>query len=357
MQYICAVHTTVVNDFSSMSDIVATTERSLALVAQAMRALEHGNASTGYELFGQVKRNGISTVKETQYLLKRVKAVEKYYRELEDSKTRRINELYNLEQATTRKKEETSRSIRLKQSDLQKAKQDLTSAEEDRTKARKRRDEANSSKRTNIALAVGFSAATLLTLGLASPITVPGVVVCTANAMEASIDEGTAERTIDRCTSKIRECNREIADCRKLIRKLDSELVSLSQRITTMKSDRNKVNAQRGELTGSIKYLHDVLKFWNEFSQIQEHGTGRADLLQKLSAVMKVHNSAAPRGLSKVQQSCTIAWGKVEEKLEQGSKNLFSIDYSCHFCGNFFHGFPHLSYGHFSCTGCYTIYS
>ena len=63
-----------------MSEIVVNT---IAVVAQAKRALESGDVSTGYQLFGNAKRSSVSIMKETEYLLERVSAVEKHYKELE----------------------------------------------------------------------------------------------------------------------------------------------------------------------------------------------------------------------------------------------------------------------------------
>ena len=236
-----------------MSDVIAKTEKSLTIVSQAVRALESGDKSTGYRLFGEVKRSGVSIIKETEYLLERVSAVEKHYRELESGMTTRINELYNLEQASKQKRDDKSFMIKAKESDLRQAKQDLASAEEGRRRARIRREEAESSKNANIVGAVGFGIATVLTLGLAAPLTLPGTAVCVANAVNASNDEDEAERDMQRNTTKISGCNSEISHYRREINQLDRELATLSQEIQSKKLERDRIHAQRGETSDSIK--------------------------------------------------------------------------------------------------------
>ena len=343
-----------------MSELIAKTENALEAVTQAARALESGDVSTGCRLFGEVKRSGISIIKETGYLLDRVSAVEKYYRELENAKTKRINELYQSEQEAKQKKERKSHELRSAESDLWQAKQDLSSAEEERRSARRRKEEAESSKHANIAGAVGFGIATVLTLGLASPITVPGAVICAVNAADASDVEDRAERDINCASNKISQCNSEISQYRGEIRQLESEIASLSQQIVGVKSERDMIHSRRGEINDAIKHLRDVLNFWKEFSQLTEHGTERATFTQKLSvklsAILNV-NTRYTSMLAQQPQSCVSAWGQVEKKLEKGNEHLFSIDFDCHFCHESFHSLPHLSYGRFCCIGCYSIHS
>ena len=337
-----------------MSEVVAQTKSALVIVHQVVRALESGDISKGYKLFGDVKKSGISIIKETEYLLERVSAVERYYRDQENAKAKKIGELYNLEQSTKQRKEEKSRAILSKQADILQAKSDLSSAEDDRRRARRRKREAESSKNANIAGAVGFGLLTVATLGFASPITLPGVALCTINAVEASKDEDRAERDIDRYSNKIRQCEREIPQYRRDISQLDNEIIALSREISSLKSERDRIHAQRGEIQDSIKYLRDELNFWREFSQLTELGTERATLLQRLSAILKTHKQRTSE-LSRHLQSCASAWGNVEEKLGEGNEHLFSIDFTCHFCRGTFHELPHLSYGNFCCIGCYTI--
>ena len=62
-----------------MSEIVVKTENVIAVIAQAKTALESGDVSTGHQLFSDAKRSGVSIMKETEYLLERVSAVEKHY--------------------------------------------------------------------------------------------------------------------------------------------------------------------------------------------------------------------------------------------------------------------------------------
>ena len=328
-----------------MSELIARTEQSLVIVRQAVTALESGDVSTGYHLFGEVKQSGISIIKETQYLLDRVRAVEEYYREMEDDKTRKINELYREERVKKQEKHVKSDEIRSKERQLQQADRDLRSAEEDRRDARRRKEEAESNKTANIWGAVGFGLATVATLGLAAPITVPGTVVCTIKAVEASNDD------ISRARNSISQHESEISQYRSNIRQLDSDIDRLSREIARANSERDRIQTQRGEATQSIKYMRDVLKYWKEFSQLTEHGTHRATLLEKLSALLKVHGdySSPP---SKQLQVCVSAWDKIKEKLEKGNEHVFTIDYTCHVCQNTFRGLPHLHGKRFCCLGC-----
>ena len=134
------------------------------------------------------------------------------------------------------------------------------------------------------------------------------------------------------------------------------EIAALSRQILSVKSERDRIHAQRGEISNSIIFLRDVLKFWKEFSQLTEHGTKRATLLQRLSALLKGYNENTSR-LSQQLQGCVSDWEKVGEKLKKGNEHLLSIDFTCHYCHNAFHALPHLSYGKFSCLNCYTINS
>ena len=334
--------------------VIGKTEGALALVNHAVRALQSGDISRGYKLFGDVKKSGISIIKETEYLLERVSAVERYYRDQENAKARKIGELYDLEQSTKQRKEEKNRAILSKEADILQAKSNLSSAEDDRRRARRRKEEAESSKNANIAGAVGFGLLTVATLGLASPITAPGIAVCTINAVEASKDEDRAERDINHYSSKISQCEREIPQYRRDISQLDSEIADLTQKISTLKLERDRIHTQRGEVQNSVKYLRDALKLWKEFSQLTEHGMERATLLQRLSAIQKIHNKHTC-GLSQQLQSCASAWESIEKKLERGNDHLFKVDFTCHICCGTFHDLPHLSYGNFCCIGCYTL--
>ena len=336
-----------------MSDVIAKTEGALVSVAQAKRALEGGHFSRGSQLLSDVKRSGISIIKETEYLLERVSAVERHYRDLDNAKSKRIGELYDLEQTARQKKEEKRRATKSKESDLRDAKEDLHSAEDVRRKARRRKDEAEGSKFANIAGAVGFGAATVLTLGLASPITVPGFTICTTNAILASVEEKEAEETIDRCTSTIRQCERDISQYKRDISRLDGEISDQSKETARLKSERDRIHAQRGEITESIKYLRDTLTFWREFSQLTVHGTKRTTLLQRLSNILSIHHRPASQ-ISRQLQNCVTAWDDVEKKLGKGGGHVFTINFTCHYCHRTFHDFPHLSYKKFCCTQCFS---
>lgn len=337
-----------------MSEIVVKTENVIAVIAQAKTALESGDVSTGYQLFGDAKRSGVTIMKETEYLLERVSAVEKYYREQEDVKSRKIGELYKKETETQNKKEAMETSMRSKEAELRQAQWELTSANENLSRARRRREEAESRKDANIAGAVGFGIATVLTLGLAAPITLPGAVVCTVNAVEASSDEDQAERDIDRARNKISQCEGEISQYRREICQLDVEIPALSQQIRQLKSERETIHTQRGEVSDTIKYLRDGLYFWKEFGQLTEHGTDRATFLQKLSKYLGQHDKQATN-LPQHVQSCISSWECVEKKLEKAKDHIFSINFTCQFCHNSFHSLPHLRDGKFCCIDCFTV--
>ena len=332
----------------AMSEVVARTENALAVVDRAVRALESGDVSRGCALVGDLKKSGISIIKETEYLLDRVKAVEKHYREREEKKTRKINDLYKSEQETKQEKKKKSAALRSQEAELREAKSDLSSAEEDRRIARRRKEEAENRKAANIAGAIGFGIATVFTFGLAAP----AAAAFTVMAIEASADEDKAEKAIDRARDEISQCHTDISRHKTTIRRLDSEIEALSERISKLKLKRDRIHAQRGEVNEGIKYLHDVLIFWKEFSQLTVHGIQRAKVLQKLSVGLESEYTAK---LSKQLKSCQSAWGKVGEKLEEGTECSFSIDFTCSFCCIAFHSLPHLSYGRFCCRDCCTI--
>ena len=338
-----------------MSEIIAKTEKSLEVIARAVSAFESGDVSKCLKLSGDVKLSGISILKGTQYLLDRVSAVENHYRDEENSKSREITEYFRLEQAAKENRTEKERALRSRESDLRQAKEDLETAKEDQRKARDRMEEAENSKNANTAGAVAFGIATVLTLGLSAPITLPGVAVCTINAVEASNEEDRARANVVSATSRISSCNREISQYKQDITRIDKEISDLSQQIHKMKAERDSIHRQRGEITDSIRYLRDVLRFWKEFSQLTEHGTGRAAQLEKFSSLLKSHKMKNP-GLSHQLQSFFKSWDTIEEKLEKGASDyLFCIDFTCQFCHKKFHSLPHLSYGRFCCIECYTI--
>ena len=83
-----------------MSEIIVKIKNMITAVAQAKTALESGDVSTGHRLFGDVKRSGISIMKEVKYLLERVRIVENHYREIEQVKSREIGEQYKKETTT-----------------------------------------------------------------------------------------------------------------------------------------------------------------------------------------------------------------------------------------------------------------
>lgn len=337
-----------------MSEIAVKTENVIAVVAQAKTALENGDVSTGNRLFGDAKKAGLSIMKETEYLLERVSAVEKHYKELEKAKSRKIGELYDKENETKKKKEAKIASMGRKESEMRQAESELSSANENLSRARRRKEEAEDRKGANIAGAVGFGLATVFTLGLAAPLTVPGVAVCTYNAVEAGNDEDKAERDISNASSKINRCREEISQCRSEIHQLDDEIPRLSQQIRQLKSERDKIHTQRGEVSDTIKYLRDGLYFWREFGQLAEHGTDRATFLQKLSEYLQLHDKKATN-LPRQAQSCISSWECVEKKLEKADQHVFSIDFTCQFCRNSFCSLPHLrDGGQFCCVGCFT---
>ena len=194
-----------------MSEIVVNI---IAVIAQAKTALESGDVSTGYQLFGDVKKRGVSIMKGTEYLLEQVSAVKKHYKEL----------------------------------------------------------------------------------------------------------------------------------------KTHQEIAALSKQIHHLES---VIHAQRGGVSDTRKYLRDVLYFWKVFGQLTEHGIHCATLLQKLSEYLRQHNKQS--SLPQHVQTCISSWECIEEKLEKAKDHIVSIDFTCHFCHNSFHGLPHLRDGRFCCSDCITI--
>lgn len=199
------------------------------VLTQAERALESGDVSTSYRLFGDVKKNGISIMKEVKYLLERVHVVEHHYQELEQAKSREIGDLYQNETTTP------------------------------------------------------------------------------------------------------------------------------SQQISQMKLKRDKIHAQRGEVSDTRVFLRNMLYFWKEFSQLTEHGTDCAAFLQELSGTfLRLQNERASTAtLTRQVQNCTCVWECVERKLEKADKYICAIDFTCHICSNISHSLPHISHERFCCISCY----
>ena len=340
-----------------MSDIIAKLEEPLALVGQAIRALESGDASTSHRLIVNVKRCGVSTIKETKYLLERVKSVEEFFRKQDINYLRKIHELYDKEQLANSRKDTVSFNLRLKKSDLQKSEEALTSARDERAKARARREDANESKYVNIVGAIGFGAATVLTLGLALPVTVPGMAVCVSKAVDHAETEDRATETIDRCTDEINRSSRAIVRYERDISEVNTEMDQLSRNITALNSERSALHSKRSEISEAIKFIYDVHYFWEEFVHLVERGTERATLLEKISGLMKEFTSTKQflsQGHSRALKSCISAWEQVENKLhEEGIQNLFSIDFSCYYCSKTFLDLPHLEVGRFVCAACH----
>ena len=67
---------------------------------------------------------------------------------------------------------------------------------------------------------------------------------------------------------KISPCKGYISQYRREMHQLDNEITALSQQIRQLKSERETIHAQRGEVSDTIKYLRDVLYFWKEFGQL-----------------------------------------------------------------------------------------
>ena len=196
-----------------MSEIVVKTENVIAVIAQAKTALESGDVSTGYQLFGDTKRSGVSIMKETEYLLERVSAVEKHYKELEDAKSRKIGDLYRMETETQKRKEAKIALMRSQESELREAQWELTSANENLSRARRRREEAERRRKANLFAAGVF---TVLTLGIGTP-AVAGAALCSGMALDAICDEIEAKKNIDDARNKISQCEREISRYRREI--------------------------------------------------------------------------------------------------------------------------------------------
>ena len=328
-----------------MSEIVVKTENIIAVIAQAKTALESGDVSTGNQHFGDAKRSGISIMKETDYLLERVSAVEKYYKELEDAKSRKIGDLYKKETETQQNKEGKLALMRSKESELQQAQSELNSANARLDDARRRKEEAERRKHAGMAGAAVF---TILTVGLGAPAAIVGAGAFAAMAAEASSDENKAKSDIDNAKTRISPCEGYLSQYRGEIQQLNNEIATLSQQICQLKSERQTIHAQRGEVSDTIKYLRDELYFWKEFGQLTEHGTVRAALLERLSEYLTQH-SELTTSIPQHVQSCISSWERVEQKLETAKDHVFSIDFTCQFCHNSFHSLPHLRDGKFCC--------
>ena len=333
-----------------MSEIVVRTENVIAVIAQAITALESGDVSTGYQRFGDAKRSGISIMRETEYLLERVSAVERHYKEQEEAKSREIGDLYKKETETQQKKEGKLALMRSKESDLRQAQSELNSANARLDDARRRKEEAERKKNASMAGAAAF---TLFTLGLGAP-ALAGAAVFVAMAADASSDENKAKGDIYNARTKISPCEAYVSQYRGQIHQLENEIATLSQQICQLKSEREKIHAQRGEVIDIIKHLRDVLYFWKEFGQLTEHGTDRAALLERLSEYLTQHN-ALTTNIPRHVQSCISSWERVEEKLETANNHIFFIDFTCQFCHNSFHSLPHLRDGNFCCIDCFTL--
>ena len=334
---------------TEMSEIVVKTENVIAVIAQAKTALESGDVSTGYQLFGDAKRSGISIMRETEYLLERVSAVEKHYKELEEAKSREIGELYKKETETQQNKEGKLALMRLKESELQQAQSELNSATARLDETRRRKEEAERRKRASM---VGAGVFTVLTLGLGAPALL-GTAAFVAMAADANSDENKAKGDIYNAKTKISPCEVYVSQYRGEIHQLDNEIAALSQQICRLKSEQEKIHAQRGEVNDIIKYLRDVLYFWKQFSQLTEHETPLATFLQKLTEYLGQHNKQTT-SIPQHVRSYISSWECVEKILEK-AKDHISINFTCQFCHNSFHSLPHLRDGKFCCSDCFTI--
>jgi FtsZ-binding cell division protein ZapB len=323
-------------------------------LSEAVREIEKGSVFKGISLFGRVKKSGLVIIKETEYLLERVGAVEMHYREMEGEKTKLINALYHSEKEKKQEKERKSVEVTSKESDTRQFQGYLGSAQHDQSIARRRKQAAENSEKASKESESRLKLATVLTLGLAAPVTVPGILICKSSANHAREDQQKAQNDISYAQRKIKVYESEISQCKERIRKLDMDICELSKQIGTLNSERDDIHQQRGKINDSIKYLREVLNFWKEFSQLTEDGVKRTSVLQALLMKIGIHNSYTSK-LSNHLQSCVSACEKIEQKSKEASDRLFSIDYTCKFCKKLFHELPHLRYGKFCCIHCFEI--
>ena len=334
-----------------MSEIIAKSESLVASLYEAVEVLERGDIIRGIPMFGKVKRNGLVLIKETEYLLERVNAVESHYKGIEMEKIAQINKLYHSEKSAKRDKELKEKELKSREEDLHQAQFHYSAVQRQEARAIGRKHAAQNIEKNSKERGDNLKIATLATLGLVAPVTVPAMIMCNFQAKQARQEGEKAEKDINFARERIRKCEREITQFKKKVEQLDSEIETLSKQIKLLESERDRVHAQRGELCETIKYLREVLNFWKEFSLITDEGVKRTSILQALLKKIGIHNSYTSK-LSTYLQSCVSTCERIEQKLDEAGSHLFSIDFVCKFCYGSFHNLPHLKNGEFCCINC-----
>lgn len=189
-------------------------------------------------LLREIKRSNI--VPETQKVLERLSAVEKYYNGIESEKSRKMEELES------------------KKSSLREKEKELNSSKLQEMKATCDIKEASRSKKANIAGAVIAGVLAVPTAGLA----IPAAILFGSKAVKASGEEKQAESDRIRAEVEIRQCKKDISQHTKHIDDLKLEIAEISGRLREIGNERAKIHEYIADITTYVTTFELALRYW-----------------------------------------------------------------------------------------------
>ena len=294
-------------------------------------------------------------IHEITQLIERYTAVQKFYMEREDILTKKIGDIHKKEKAAQSKKSSAELELRLQRKTLYLHERNLDSARESLNLAERRHKENNMGTVLAGTKAVAATLATLCTLGIAAPITVPLVAEAVEDAIDFDHAANEAENEMRRAEHEIRDTKHKISDYESAISSLNNTIYQLNRDESRYREDRCHLEKEKGQIREVIAFLLDAEKYGYEYSDTAQACSQRTTLVKKVvsTAERKGYSLFDSNGTERILTSFEEAWETFEEMNEKGQSYVFTIDFQCSQCNCSRNEFPYISSGKLICAGCF----
>jgi len=168
--------------------------------------------------------------------------------------------------------------------------------------------------------------------------------------------------SVDQAKAKVRRCQNGIADTKQRVCQSEGKMLSLSNTISQLHSQKSSYMTQRsclqeerGKMKEVIAFLLDAQSFWERFSAAAKNCIDRTALVGELLENAEAHSYSLfdSNGTKKVLATFEEAWYTFEGMNENGRSYIFKIDFQCTRCNSRYKEFPHVNNGQLICSSCH----
>lgn len=296
----------------------------------------------------------------------RCSRVEEYYKEQEDTLTKKINDVHTREKSLESERSTVQSQLISVQSELSSMKNQLSEHQSELSSAKSRLDDAKKkmkeAEKNRNAMIAAAGILGILTFG-ASAAVAPIAFGAGFGAIAFNDTKKDAEEEIRRCESSIFSAQQSISQYEGKVSTLTNSLSTLTNRLSQINSEKSKYNQQRSQIQqekGRIKkviaFLCDAQRFGQDFSDTTEQcidsADDMADFLRMAQQTKKEYQLFNSQGTELDLKSFEEAWDAFEEMHTKGTNYQFNMDFNCTHCGHSRHEFPHVNVNQLICSSC-----